>query len=243
MCVCLVVGCIHGHNNNNNEEVLPEKSDKIGAVVVGMEISKLVGNCPGSYLDCQNIKDTVSLYTDNVVVLANEDATKDAVAKALQAAVDKYEYVYFYYSGHGGSQKFNTTGPEEIDGQDEYLCFYDDYMLDNEVWSIISKAKGPVFLMFDCCHSETMFRTPQFSFKNSLKRMQSSRNTDKKFAMLCWSGCPDNAYSYGSSARKSWTASISRSLPPIRICGRRYLLMVGCSSLRSRGRPSLATGM
>ncbi len=209
---CLFAGaCVSTPDNPTTDDYIPTKSDKMGAVIVGMEESLSAGNCPGSYKDAMVMNEIMEYYTDNIVVLTNTNATKAAVVSALTDAIAKYEFVVFYYSGHGGSQKLSTTGAEEADGQDEFLCFYDRYMLDNEVWSIISKAKGKVFLIFDCCHSETMFKTPQVTFKNSLRRLSASR-TSSDFAMLCWSGCPDNTVSYGSAAGGMFTRAISNYL-------------------------------
>jgi hypothetical protein len=209
-------GCINsgdepgGWTNPDENYTIPEKNVNMGAVIVGMEKSQAAGNCPGSFKDHEVMSDILSIYTDNIVKLANEKATKSAVTAALTDAIAKYEFVVFYYSGHGGGQKFDNTGPEEVDNQDEFLCFYDSFMLDNEVWSIISKAKSRVFLIFDCCHSETMFRQPQFTFKKALKCMRSSRGDN--FRMLCWSGCPDNTYSYGSPAGGMFTNAIAEHM-------------------------------
>lgn len=196
-----------GWTNPDDSYTIPEKNMNMGVVIVGMEKSQVAGNCPGSFKDHMVMGDILSIYTDNIVKLANENATKSAVTAALTDAIAKYEFVVFYYSGHGGGQKFDNTGPEEVDNQDEFLCFYDAFMLDNEVWSIISKSKGRVFLIFDCCHSETMFKSPQFTFKKALKCMRSSRGDN--FQMLCWSGCPDNTYSYGSPAGGMFTNVIA----------------------------------
>lgn len=209
---CLFAGaCVSTPDKPTTDDYIPTKSDKMGAVLVGVETSKIAGNCPGSRKDALDMQSVVECYTDNIKVFIAEQAIKADIVAALQEAVAKYEYVFFYYSGHGGSEKLSTTGAEEADGKDEFLCFYDKYMLDNEVWSIISKAKGKVFLIFDCCHSETMFRTPQVTFKNSLRRLSASR-TASDFAMLCWSGCPDNTVSYGSASGGMFTRAISNYL-------------------------------
>lgn len=43
-----------------------------------------------------------------------------------------------------------------LSSEDCVNCF-DQALLDNEIWTLICHARGRVFLIFDCCHSETMF--------------------------------------------------------------------------------------
>lgn len=182
--------------------VTPELSSGTAAVVIGMENS-FAGNCPGANLDAKRMNDLLSKYTTNVTYLTNEKATHDRVASAMKAAVS-HDLCIIYYSGHGGSQAFSDTGAEETDGRDEFLCVYDRMFRDNEIWSIISKSKGRVFLLFDCCHSATMFRVPGITFAKARKVM-SARKDGEGFSMLCWSGCPDDAYSYGSKTGGEFT--------------------------------------
>lgn len=55
----------------------------------------------------------------------------------------------------------------ETDGRDEFICCYDTGVIDNRIWDIVCKAKGRVFFIFDCCHSETMFRAPGITFSST----------------------------------------------------------------------------
>lgn len=111
------------------------------------------------------------------------------------------DFVILYYSGHGGQNYYGDSS--EADGKDEYLCLYDCGLLDNTIWNTISQGKN-VMLIFDCCHSETMYRAPTF------KRvaMCGARNSVN---MLCWSGCPDSTYSYGSATGGEFTNSLLRN--------------------------------
>ena len=180
------------------------------AVIVGVENSKFAGNCPGAKRDSNNMTSFLKKRVGKTVTLQDKEATKSAVKKALSDAVESYDYVVFYYSGHGGSEALSTTGIEEDDGQDEFLCLYDTWMLDNEIWNIISKAKGKVFLIFDCCHSETMFRSPGVTLQKSIRKARTTLRASRAsgFKMLCWSGCPDSDYSYGSAAGGVFTNTL-----------------------------------
>lgn len=184
-----------------------EVQDGMYAVVVGMDVSSFAGDCPGAEYDATRMYALISNYTTNAVLLLNSDATVKAVKNALTVAISKGKHVFFFYSGHGGNYAFPDTVGED-DGMDEYLCLYDNYMRDNDVWSIISKANGRVHLVFDCCHSATMYRTAKpFSMDGAVKLGMSKRSAEA-WSMLCWSGCPDDTYSYGSTAGGKMTNTI-----------------------------------
>jgi len=109
-----------------------------------------------------------------------------------------------YFSGHGGSQR---GGSDEDDGCDEYICCFDEGLLDDVIWNAVCKAKGRVFLIFDCCHSETMFRSPGIKFNVARRRgLKAGFVPD----MLCWSGCPDDSYSYGSANGGEFTKALRK---------------------------------
>ena len=219
----------------------------VSAVVIGVENSKFAGSCPGAAYDSRRIASLFGYYASNVTYLTDANATRSSVSAALKKAVQS-DLCILYYSGHGGSDRFADTGAEEDDWQDEYLCLYDTYMRDNEIWDVISKAKGRVFLMFDCCHSKTMFQTPSFTMRRavaaacpcgasctcganckcevgkpckcakgaSCKAKTANRSVkfaaprSSEFSMLCWSGCPDDTYSYGSASGGEFTNALFR---------------------------------
>ena len=219
----------------------------VSAVVIGVENSKFAGSCPGAAYDSRRIASLFGYYASNVTYLTDANATRSSVSAALKRAVQS-DLCILYYSGHGGSDRFSDTSAEEDDGQDEYLCLYDTYMRDNEIWDVISKAKGRVFLMFDCCHSKTMFQTPSFTMRRavaaacpcgascacganckcevgkpckcakgaSCKAKTAKRSVkfaaprSSEFSMLCWSGCPDDTYSYGSASGGEFTNALFR---------------------------------
>lgn len=205
--LCLgIIGCKSGKQQQ------PEpKSTNTYVVVVGMENSKFAGSCPGAGYDADRMYKLLSSYTPNIVLFRDSNATKANVVAALTKAVEKAKdgLLIFCYSGHGGSEPFYNTGKEEVDGKDEFLCLYDTYMRDNEIWNIISKSKGRVFLYFDCCHSATMYRAPGFKIVPPLS-WDYKINEDNGFSMLCWSGCPDDTYSYGASTGGQFTNALLR---------------------------------
>lgn len=205
ICICLLVtGCFILNNFNeyyNPQNTMTKLSDKTSVVVVGLENSKTYGKCIGSGRDAINMTKLFSNFTTNIVTLIDSDATIKNFSDAVNDAV-KNDLAIIYYSGHGGSF---VAGDEltkyEIDGVDEFLCLYDGGYRDDNIWNLIIKSKGRVMLIFDCCHSATMFRTT--NFKNMFGLVRTVKPN-----MLCWSGCPDNTYSYGDSFGGKFTNTI-----------------------------------
>lgn len=175
------------------------KDSDTAAVVIGVERGKY-GDCPGAVADSHRMANLLKNYTSNVTLLQNQFATCGNVINALAKAASK-DLLVVYYSGHGGQA--GRGDPSEADGKDEYLCLYDGSIYDNELWKIVNSAKR-TFLIFDCCHSETMYRAIQ-ARANQVSAMGQTPE------MLCWSGCPDNTYSYGDSGGGKFTNALLKA--------------------------------
>lgn len=195
------------------------ESKNTSIVIVGMNNSAKFGKCLGSDVDATTMTRILSKYGDPKVFRDGE-AKKAKIVDALKEAV-KSELCIFYYSGHGGSERFSGTNAskgEEPTGKDQYLCLYDTYLLDDEIWNIVSKASGRVMLIFDCCHSETMFRSVSgldIDVESEPFTMQMLDEIvlpqDSELKMLVWSGCPDSDYSYGDSKGGVLTVGIQNA--------------------------------
>lgn len=211
---CIISSFLMGCTSLEMGEDEP-KSTNTYVVIVGMENSMFAGSCPGARIDSSRMHALLSSYTSNITLLQDKQATKKSVTTALEKSIKEAEngLVIFYYSGHGGSQRFADTDAEEVDGQDEYYCLWDTWFKDNEMWNIISQSKGRVMLINDCCHSETLFREPKISLKQVIP-LSTSRDRETSFSLLCWSGCPDNTYSYGSSTGGQFTNALLRHFKP-----------------------------
>ena len=134
------------------------------ALVVGMETSKW-GACPGADKDSNTMNAMISQYVDSshIVRLNNKQATVGAFKKALTEQIGKVPedgLLILTYSGHGGQYNKSSTAKDETDGRDEFLCLYDGALIDNELWEMFGWCKGRIFVVFDCCHSGTMYRLP-----------------------------------------------------------------------------------
>lgn len=179
-------------------------------VCVGMQVSSKYGACPGAQLDSDSMTSILSRY-GNVQLMQNKQATVASVTSALQAAVQS-KLCIFYYSGHGGQER-NSKGEG---GMSEFLCLNNGPLHDYDIWKIVSQSKGRVVMIFDCCHSATMFRD------QSATDLKPFENTGFSFQMLhgpmaladvnllVWSGCPANDYSYGDDNGGVFTNGIRK---------------------------------
>lgn len=213
----VATGCKHNTENSETEitTVDSAKATATYAVVIGMENSRFAGSCPGAALDADRMYEVIKAEAKHTVLLKDQSATKAKVAAAIAEGIEKSGDGLFilYYSGHGGSEPFADTGIEESDGRDEFLCLYDTYMRDNEIWRLISKSKGRVFLCFDACHSQTMFAVPCVRMAPPLG-FDHKLTGSAKFSMLCWSGCPDANYSYGAATGGQLTNTLLKFYHP-----------------------------
>ena len=189
-----LAGCINGHGSGTG---------KASVVVVGVE-NGFAGKCDGALKDAADMTETLRPYSSNLITLKDKQATASAVISAMEKAVQS-DLAIIYFSGHGGSQP--STDAFETDGRDEFICCYDTGVIDNRIWDIVCKAKGRVFFVFDCCHSETMFRSPGIKFS---KKTNNAFKAGTQPKMLCWSGCPDGSYSYGSASGGEFTTAIRK---------------------------------
>lgn len=193
-------------------------------VCVGMQTSAKYGACPGARVDSTSMSNKLSQY-GNVTLLQDRAATTASVAQALSAALQK-DLCIFYYSGHGGQQR-DAKGEN---GVSEFLCLNNGPLRDYEIWNLISQAKGRVVMVFDCCHSATMFREAMASsdveqpeiinlgfrfkmLKNAvMTRDEGTAEAAKSHGILCWAGCPASSYSYGDDNGGVFTNGIKKGM-------------------------------
>ncbi len=197
-------------------------NEKRNVLVVGVENSVKFGSCPGARRDSTQMRKLLYPISSRLRILQDREATRKNILDALREQVEKTEpdgIFIMTYSGHGGSEAFSDTNKElEPDGKDEFLCCYDTYLKDDEIWAEVAKCRGKVFLVFDCCHSETMYRAPILP-PEGLTRDDglAAANRDgviqnSPVDMLVWSGCPDNTYSYGDANGGLFTNALLNAL-------------------------------
>ena len=107
---------------------------------------------------------------ENIRVLLDEEATRDAILGAMDSLVEESEkddIVVFHYSGHG-STRTDMEG-DEPDGMDETIMPHDSGRAPHENRDItddmiydwllrLSQKTKYVTVIFDCCHSGTVTR-------------------------------------------------------------------------------------
>jgi len=208
--VAALIGCTSVDTDSNDPSDRTNSTENTYSIVVGVENSSYAGSCPGALSDSKRMYNLIREYSRSTTLIQDAGATRQRVVEALRKSVQDAGdggLVVFYYSGHGGSNPFPDTGIEETDGKDEFLCLYDTYLRDNEIWDVISKSKSRVLCIFDCCHSRTCFRSPSFTLSKALP-LAATWKEDGPIAMQFWSGCPDDAYSYGSITGGKFTNTI-----------------------------------
>lgn len=210
--VLTLVGC-----DNISKSINPPTADNMQnayALIVGVADGKVAGPCPGSDVDANTFQSICNEKKIASIKLVNGQGTYNAVKTKLTEICNSYDTAIFYYSGHGGraGTNFNPYAGEEADHVDDFLCLYDKAMLDDNIWKIISKAKGRVICVFDCCHSSSMYRAPLFTDKIKfgapiMTNFVDAVNTGGIFVIA---GSPEDAYSYGSVAGGQLTNAIRR---------------------------------
>jgi hypothetical protein len=239
--ISVCTGCVPKDNRSSDsnksdtthsENVEIKTGGTIRYLVVGMESSKRFGSCIGCEIDARRMNSLLSNvfgYTGDMLI--SSQATRNAVVSKLMdgiANTPEDGMFIFCYSGHGGQEYLGGKEPNGAEKQDEYLCLYDTYLQDDEIWEIVSRRKGRVFLYFDACHSATMYRSVAsdkvsvsegearaldagrlvrsagFEFHPEeyvMAEALEAGNVTKvaKPGLLCWSGCKELEYSYGGS--------------------------------------------
>ena len=203
-----------------------DKSKKY-ALICGLEQSKW-GYCYGSNRDSDTMLGLIKQYVDgsHIVKLNNGQATTIAVRKALKEQIAKVPedgLFMFVYSGHGGQTQKKSNASNETDGKDEFLCLYDGYILDDELWTIFGECKGRILFIVDACHSSTMYRLPSEEIDETLDDAENRLPLDTPFfarfenarsshRMLVISGCDESNVSWGDSSQGGvLTSSLKRA--------------------------------
>lgn len=163
LAAAVVSGCINNGNVATDNTDPQAQGGSVRYLCVGMENSARFGACPGCKRDATRLSELMSgKFSYQGDTLISDRATKSAVVSKLKTGIestDENGLFLFFYSGHGGQEYLGGKEPDGADRQDEFLCLYDTYMLDDEIWEIVSKCKGRVFMYFDACHSATMYRS------------------------------------------------------------------------------------
>ena len=157
------------------------------ALVVGVGTYKnLKHPLQGIPLDIKNIKtilDALSVPRRNIEVLQDEEATLYSVREAFKRYIHSKKnrvgnIFIFYFSGHG-IQVEDISGDEK-DNKDEASVLYDfmadktgevskGILIDDELYTLLTKIKSKKILIFDKCHSGSSYRGFSVGFEKIIK--------------------------------------------------------------------------
>ena len=144
-------------------------------------------------------------YTDRTLLLTAEATREHFVSHYFRVCDSLKEGDIFLitFSGHG-SQVPDENG-EEKDGQDEALCFFDNRMIDDDIYRLLCHVpeKVRVVLVSDACHSETIYKDGTIETENVYERMmQKIKNTDHAADIRVLSACRDWQEAEGGTAER-----------------------------------------
>jgi hypothetical protein len=140
---------------------------RIRSVLVGVDVyerpdvARLDGCVNDVFLVRRLLKDVFGVPNEDIRVVVNERATRDAIVHRLRTTIrdaEEGDVVVFFYSGHG-SQIRDRSGDELSDRLDELICPYDmdwdrrTYILDDDLDALFGEARPGVLVeaFFDCC--------------------------------------------------------------------------------------------
>jgi len=93
---------------------------------------------------------------DHMMVLVDENATRDAVNEALDQVflrAGPEDRLVIFFSGHGNRNSPGSGGPEEPDAMNDVICFHDGDMTDDDLARRTREFPGQTLLFIDACHS------------------------------------------------------------------------------------------
>jgi metacaspase-1 len=201
------------------------KSLIVGINYYDTKDAKLYG-CINDGILIENIAKTKYDFHEEDITFLRDDSkdphkipTKENIVKSLKNIVDEsysLRDIWFHYSGHGAFT--DDMSGDEIDGKDEFLIPSDfktnGVILDDDLFAIISKAKCPVFLTMDCCHSGSIM---DLTYSFDVNRYGIVRKIENKYKIeneniYMLSGCKDDQTSddvqYAHKAQGAFTQAL-----------------------------------
>ena len=181
------------------------------ALLMGLNYTGTPHELKGCLNDVQNIKTLLlkNNYTESNITLLTDDVpsqlpTRANIMKELfKLTTLPSTELFIYYSGHGST--IRDRNGDERSGQDSVIvpCDFEtsDFILDDYLFSIISKFKCKTTLLFDSCNSGTVCDLPYYVtytrgklVQNTTRRMV--RMPNPNICMI--SGCKDDQTSLDS---------------------------------------------
>ena len=163
---------------------------KISAVVAGVEHSNVERDLPGAKISVNTFATMLKSYTSDITILFDEEATVEGVKNAFMRAAKESDLAVLYVAGHGGCTAGNNV-----------IALRDGYLRDVDIWNIVCAAKKHTFLVFDSCHSGSMYGPPWVgNMASSIRAIAESRGVPPSVSMLCWAGATDETVGWTNEA-------------------------------------------
>lgn len=143
-----------------NKEMTTYSNSKI-ALLVSVERTDLSEDYDNNAtLDGDTYRDNIEesldeLDFDDIKKLSSPSA--DTFLKSLKNSIKKLndnDLLVFYFYGHGG-QKYDSSGDEQSDSEDETLVLKDREVLDDEIYEILNgfNKKSKIIIIIEACNS------------------------------------------------------------------------------------------
>ena len=185
------------------------------ALLVGINYLNTPYELNGCINDVLFVKDhlikDMHFKNENIVVLRDNDSknmpTYGNILEKLNNLIknsNQHDNIYIHFSGHGTF--IQDQNNDEKDGKDEVFVpvnYEQGFISDDVLFSIVSKTKTNVLMVFDCCHSGSLCDLPYKydNINNELKlSMENTRALNKKITMI--SGCRDEQSSFDFFSEK-----------------------------------------
>jgi len=185
------------------------------ALLVGINYLNTPYKLNGCINDVLFVKDRLiqdmHFKNENIIVLHDNDPKNmpsyGNILEKLNNLINnsnKRDNIYIHLSGHGTF--VDDQNNDEKDGKDEVFVpvnYKQGLISDDVLFSIVSKTKTNVLMVFDCCHSGSLCDLPYKydNINNEIKlSMENSRALNKKVTMI--SGCRDEQSSFDFFSEK-----------------------------------------
>lgn len=102
------------------------------------------------------LRDEQGVDPGRMILLVDAEATSEAFTGSVRSLSERAgpeDRLVIFFSGHGSQEAPGSGGPEEADGVNEVLCFYDEDLSDDALAELLRGFPGGVLLFADACNS------------------------------------------------------------------------------------------
>lgn len=217
---------------------VPKVNNELLRNVQGLPDSLSFDPLPGASSDTKRMIDLLKeqgFKSSNIIVLGankSDEVTIERIREAfktIEIKVKPNDLFLFYYSGHGYFVKDDPKGDDkELDGNDEVLVTYNNYLVDDEInrtYSNSQKFKATRNIMLvDACRSGSTQKLNNLSMLESVKmynplfldcNVLTETYTDEKFNMIYFGASRDENDAHDTGDGGYFTLALKNVYHPI----------------------------